>query len=227
MVPSAGFDHVGELALDGLIETLQMRKVGVIQTNAVLPSVMPSAFAEFETATAELSLPVEVFSNEHLKLTAVQIRAVVLPSRRKLLARQLVEWAAGLALKEVVVLADSSAHVKNDADLELGDIRWVAGDEEERATLPSELKWENEEEFLKQKVVKGGLLLPFLAYAPAKSLKITALLAMSNPGENLTLASGLLQLAFKYLDTTPAKTNVPASWRYVYATAEAAVRLFN
>lgn len=127
---SGGLAHLGELCLDALITTLSLQRVAVVLSNNVLPVAMSSAFVE-PGATGEgkaITTAAELYQGAFAPgITILQLRSAPVAGRRRALAEEILTWARGAGVAQVLVLASCSSHVKTDADLGVAtQLRYVA-----------------------------------------------------------------------------------------------------
>eukprot|EP01135_Chromosphaera_perkinsii_P011409 Nk52_evm54s2391 gene=Nk52_evmTU54s2391 len=83
VLPAVSIGNVGQLALDVVVHTLGMERVGYLYTNTVLPMVGPDAYGGEEEGETRLSVSCEVFYCRERGLLVLQQRAPVCKGREK------------------------------------------------------------------------------------------------------------------------------------------------
>uniref|UniRef100_A0A9L0JPQ2 Proteasome assembly chaperone 2 n=1 Tax=Equus asinus TaxID=9793 RepID=A0A9L0JPQ2_EQUAS len=76
LMPAVSVGNVGQLAVDLIISTLNMCKIGYFYTDCLVPMVGNNPYATAEENSAELSTNAEVYSLPSKKLVALQLRSI-------------------------------------------------------------------------------------------------------------------------------------------------------
>mmetsp|Transcript_36849 Transcript_36849/g.68650 ORF Transcript_36849/g.68650 Transcript_36849/m.68650 type:complete len:274 (+) Transcript_36849:79-900(+) len=112
---SGGIAHLGELAVDALITTYALQRVGIVQHRYILPVAMANAFEGKQPA---ITTAAELYQAPSMPMLSVlQLRSGAAEGKRQALAKELLRWAQDAGVAQILVLAPCSAHVKRDADL--------------------------------------------------------------------------------------------------------------
>ncbi|GAB5579340.1 proteasome assembly chaperone 2 [Prionailurus iriomotensis] len=80
-MPAVSVGNVGQLAIDLIISTLNMCKIGYFYTDCLVPMVGNNPYATAEENSTELSINAEVYSLPSKKLVALQLRSIFIKLR--------------------------------------------------------------------------------------------------------------------------------------------------
>ena len=116
LLPSVSVGNVPQLALDLLINTATLPRVGWIKDDHLLPVVGGDAF-DHEHRSGILHCAAEVFVSEGDKLLIVQIRSPVAKSKGKRFMERLIHWIKQCKFELVILLTSSQAHERRDIQL--------------------------------------------------------------------------------------------------------------
>eukprot|EP00249_Psilotum_nudum_P010832 c22798_g1_i1 orf=199-1044(+) len=213
ILPSLCIGNVGQLAVDLLISSLQVEKVGFLDDPHVLPCVGNDPFGP--EANGELTVALEVFEDPDHNLRIVQQRSPVVKGAMLKFAKNLALWAYNSGIKEVVILSGLDSGKASRHAIERPQIHYISstnddGTDEECIHLgwrnleqfsPSDDAWKQLESLsLKERVEDGE---PFQvplsdeAYFPgmpfaslfscckAQGMKVTCILCFCSEGDNV------------------------------------------
>ncbi|EDM14740.1 tumor necrosis factor superfamily, member 5-induced protein 1 (predicted), isoform CRA_b [Rattus norvegicus] len=76
LMPAVSVGNVGQLAIDLIISTLNMCKIGYFYTDCLVPMVGNNPYATEEEDWNELSINAEVYSLPSKKLVVLQLRSI-------------------------------------------------------------------------------------------------------------------------------------------------------
>lgn len=118
IIPAVSVGNVAQFAVDALITSYSLKKVGFIHDRNVACVVGndPCAVSP-KQANGEMALPIEVFQSEERKLIVVQRRSPVLKGCRKVFCQALFEWIQESGFAKVILLSSSPAFARNDSML--------------------------------------------------------------------------------------------------------------
>ncbi|KAL6457652.1 hypothetical protein MHYP_G00346150 [Metynnis hypsauchen] len=121
VLPAVSVGNVGQLAVDLIISTLNMPKVGHFHTDCLIPMVGNGPYSSLE----QLSTNAEVYSHSDLKLAVLQIRSPVLQNKVKSFRKLLVSWIKSSGFSRTVLLSSSHAYQRDDQQLKgLAVVLW-------------------------------------------------------------------------------------------------------
>lgn len=119
IIPSISVGNVGQLASDLLIYSLNLKKLGYVRH----PCALPLAGADPFNWSNAPSLGCELYYSSSLKLIVFQIRTAI--TRSDSFTQDLCTWLKSVKVKQVVILAGSSAHERRDKQLIQEPLRYV------------------------------------------------------------------------------------------------------
>ncbi|XP_053681262.1 proteasome assembly chaperone 2 [Anopheles nili] len=124
IVPSVSVGNVPQLAVDALVETLQLEPIGQLWHPALIPIVGPAAF---EHASQDpITTAAELYVAEDKKLLVLQIRAPLVGPLRQAFLNELGEFARDRKFAHVLLLSSCFSHEK--FDIRTGPFRYVANE---------------------------------------------------------------------------------------------------
>lgn len=110
VIPSLSVGNVPQLAVDLLVETLKMEKIGFNWSSGIVPVIGPPAFKHESQDTSSC----ELFVSEQVKVAAVQLRAPVAAKRLDSFITGVVEFLKEIAPARVIILGSCFAHERHD-----------------------------------------------------------------------------------------------------------------
>ncbi|XP_036085722.1 proteasome assembly chaperone 2 isoform X2 [Rousettus aegyptiacus] len=117
LMPAVSVGNVGQLAIDLIISTLNMCKIGYFYTDCLVPMVGNNPYATSEEDSAELSINAEVYSLPSKKLVALQLRSIFIKYKSKPFCEKLLSWVKSSNCAKVIVLSSSHSYHRNDLQL--------------------------------------------------------------------------------------------------------------
>ncbi|XP_043923128.1 proteasome assembly chaperone 2 [Protopterus annectens] len=117
ILPAVSVGNVGQLAVDLLISTLTLPRVGYIYTECLVPMAGSNPYARSADDAVELSINAEVYSLPEKKLAVLQIRSPVLQNKSKEFRQIILSWVKQNGFSKVVLLSSSHAYQRDDRQL--------------------------------------------------------------------------------------------------------------
>ncbi|XP_036923517.1 proteasome assembly chaperone 2 isoform X2 [Sturnira hondurensis] len=117
LMPAVSVGNVGQLAIDLIISTLNMSKIGYFYTDCLVPMVGNNPYATSEENSTELSINAEVYSLPSKKLVALQLRSIFIKYKSKAFCEKLLSWVKSINCAKVIVLSSSHSYHRNDLQL--------------------------------------------------------------------------------------------------------------
>ncbi|XP_058448709.1 proteasome assembly chaperone 2 [Malaya genurostris] len=218
LVPSVSVGNVAQLAVDLLIETLKLEKVGMLWHRALIPAVGPPAFdhdKDKDTTTAELYL------SEQCKLLVLQIRAPLVGALQSEFLNELSAFARNQSMAEIIILSSSFAHENHQIGARpykyLANEKFLTSNAETLQTL----QWAA----LEGNVIHGGgYAAKLMSACNDQQLACFVLFNYVSEGDNRADAVQLLSLLGKLKTTLlPKETDgvqiklaIPSSWKHLF-----------
>jgi proteasome assembly chaperone 2 len=219
VLPALTLGHVGQLALDAIITTLKLPKVGYIDEPNVLPTLSNDAFAADQDS---LTTSLEVFHSSEKKVTILQQRAPVVRAYNAQYAASIIQWAKSAHFKEIIILMSADATRRNDEQLVGTQFRFASTQSSFLRERATELKWIELEAETKDSIIKQGTVAQrLLEEGEKQSFPVSVVLLFCAEGNNvpdgLTMASHVNQyLKVKESNPNPnpqvSEWLVPSSW---------------
>ncbi|XP_050794820.1 proteasome assembly chaperone 2 isoform X4 [Gopherus flavomarginatus] len=117
LLPAVSVGNVGQLAVDLVIFTLDMPKVGYFYTDCLVPMVGNNPYATAEENSTELSINAEVYSLPSKKLVVLQIRSPFVKNKYRSFCQTLLSWVKSSRCAKVILLSSSHAYQCDDQQL--------------------------------------------------------------------------------------------------------------
>lgn len=137
VVPGCGsLAHLGELCVDALVSTFELKRKAIVESRHLLPVAMSSAFElpGKQDNALNLTTAAEIYQGSAPNLSVLQLRSAVVEGRRGALAAELWAWACAQGVSELLIISSCSSHVRSDRDLASGTgLRFVCLGGEESA----------------------------------------------------------------------------------------------
>eukprot|EP00899_Mesostigma_viride_P012247 jgi/Mesvir1/21022/Mv08074-RA.1 len=226
--------NVGQLAVDLLISTLKMKRVGYLDHPAVLQCAGNSPF--FGDEPGSIALAVEVFHDKERSLTVVQQRTPFARGQKDVFAADFVTWAKSIGFCRVVLSLGLDATFRVDKHLGDRRIHYQASSADGRDDTCEDLSWSlldvdpgqdrepadaTEHE---PPPLCGRLAQKLLAHARAESVPMVGVMMFCIEGDNMGDADGMAcaLAAYLKLETGGSSTlvaprwTIPPSWAYLY-----------
>ncbi|GAM21939.1 hypothetical protein SAMD00019534_051140, partial [Acytostelium subglobosum LB1] len=127
--PALTLGNVPQLAIDLIINTYQLKRVGFIHNENVVPLIGNDTFdstTEGGQQQGTMSLSVEVFQSQQAKITLVQQRSPILEGCIHKFANSLLQWYKQAGFRELLFLASTNANKRTDSQLTGTQLRYVA-----------------------------------------------------------------------------------------------------
>jgi hypothetical protein len=118
---AGGTASLGELAVDAVITTFDLRRVAIVQSPLLLPVAVSSAWklpSEQPSERLEITTAAELYQSDTVPgLSVLQIRSPPVEGRRRALAKEIWTWASGVGIAQIVVVAPCASYMREDADI--------------------------------------------------------------------------------------------------------------
>ncbi|XP_055749154.1 proteasome assembly chaperone 2 isoform X1 [Salvelinus fontinalis] len=117
IMPAISVGNVGQLAVDLIVSTLNMCRVGYIHTDCLIPMAGNNPYATLAENANDLSTNAEVYSSPELRLAVLQIRTPIVQTKSKKFCKLMVSWIKASGFSRTVVLSSSHAYQRDDQQL--------------------------------------------------------------------------------------------------------------
>ncbi|KAM3596033.1 uncharacterized protein V6R79_007233 [Siganus canaliculatus] len=238
VMPAVAVGNVGQLAVDLIVSTLNMSRVGYVHTDCLIPMAGNNPYATCKEDAEELHTPAEVYTAAELKLAVLQIRAPILQTKSKKFSQQLVSWIKSSGFTRTVVLSSSHAYQRDDQQLQGTPLRYLASPSMLKGSADAlkELGWREMERMApfpgltdtnaepRLYIPGGGITKRLYTDSCAEDLPLAVLLLFCSEGDNVpeafTLANHLDD--WLHLLDNPSenrnKWKIPPSWSLLFGS---------
>ncbi|XP_013917862.1 PREDICTED: proteasome assembly chaperone 2 isoform X2 [Thamnophis sirtalis] len=125
LMPAVSVGNVGQLAIDLVISTLCMPRVGYFYTDCLVPMVGNNPYATTEEDATELCINAEVYAKTSKELVVLQIRSPFIKNKYRLFCQILLSWVKNSGFSKIVFLSSSHAYQRNDQQLHGTSFRYL------------------------------------------------------------------------------------------------------
>uniref|UniRef100_A0A3Q2LIG7 Proteasome assembly chaperone 2 n=1 Tax=Equus caballus TaxID=9796 RepID=A0A3Q2LIG7_HORSE len=231
LMPAVSVGNVGQLAVDLIISTLNMCKIGYFYTDCLVPMVGNNPYATAEENSAELSTNAEVYSLPSKKLVALQLRSIFINYKSKPFCEKLLSWVKSSNCAKVIVLSSSHSYHRNDLQLCSTPFKYLWAPSVQKSVQNKSHNWEemekspcipeiNDSEFC---IPEGGNTKTLCDEGRSKEIPLAVLLKFVSKGDNIPDALGLVEHLNEWLQIIKPRCNdptasallwkIPSSWR--------------
>ncbi|XP_025896230.1 proteasome assembly chaperone 2 [Nothoprocta perdicaria] len=240
LAPAVSVGNVGQLAIDLVISTLGMTKVGYFYTDCLVPMVGNNPYATAEENSTELSINAEVYSLPSRKLVVLQIRSPFIKNKYRAFSEALLDWVLSSKCARVILLSSSHAYQRDDEQLLGTPLRYLLTPalEESVAGLMQGLKWKEMEKVAAypgvndtEKILNipgGGITKLLFTECCSKGIQMAVLLKFCSEGDNIPDAFALVNYLNEWLQLIKCESNnstatspqwkIPSSWRLLFGS---------
>lgn len=238
VMPAVAVGNVGQLAVDLIVSTLNMSRVGFLHTDCLIPMAGNNPYSSGKEDADELHTNAEVYIAEDLKLAVLQIRAPVLQAKSKKFCQLLVSWIKSTGFSRTVVLSSSHAYHRDDQQLRSSPLRYLVTSS--MLTLSKdalkELGWSEMERVsafpgLTEANVEprlyipgGGITKGLYTHSCAEDIPLAVLLLFCSEGDNVPDAFALVNHLNSWLHLLDSpgqeatKWKIPPSWSLLFGS---------
>jgi len=227
VLPCLTIGNVGQLALDLLISTFEIPRVGFLDHPYVLPMVGNDAFTP--NGSGVLTTSLELFFDKPHDLALIQQRAPVVKGRSKDFAESVRKWAISQGFARVILLYSADASYRRDYQMGARQRRYFGAIPPRSSHSQESLELERETFDITLR--PGSLSRTLFDGFEAASLPVTGLAVFCNEGDNIPdaidmadwLTDILKLLAIPTYEGQqkggPVEWKFPNSWRLIQGDA--------
>ncbi|XP_042317864.1 proteasome assembly chaperone 2 isoform X2 [Sceloporus undulatus] len=240
LMPAVSVGNVGQLAVDLIISTLDISKVGYFYTDCLVPMTGNNPYATTEENATELCINAEVYALPSKELVVLQLRSPFIKNKYRPFCQTILAWVKSCGFARIVLLSSSHAYQRNDQQLHGTSLRYLLSSVVEK-TIESTLKKLNGKELEQvaafpgvnddEKVFHipgGGITKLLFTESCSKGIPMVVLLKFCSEGDNipdaLTLADYLnewLHLTATQNESSSIKSSrwkIPSSWKLLFGS---------
>ncbi|XP_043470421.1 proteasome assembly chaperone 2 [Leptopilina heterotoma] len=231
ILPAVAVGNVGQLTVDLIISSLQLRRIGLFSNSSFIPVVGTDPYDE---NSQEICTSADLYHSSDKKVVVLQIRSPVI---RKLsqFYNELKNFIKYHQISKVVLLTSSYSHEIRDVQLKTVRLRYIASTNlpAENTTEFNNLNWIQ----LEPKVVdyvdtEGVLQIPGGGFAKCifqalekDEIPCAVLLKFCSEGDNIPDAIDLLNYLNQWLlilsnnDDNSLAIKYPSSWKFLFGNS--------
>ncbi|XP_066208800.1 proteasome assembly chaperone 2 [Saccopteryx leptura] len=242
LMPAVSVGNVGQLAVDLIISTLNMCKIGYFYTDCLVPMVGNNPYATSEENSTELSINAEVYSLPSKKLVALQLRSIFIKYKSKPFCEKLLSWVKSSNCAQVIVLSSSHSYHRNDLQLRSTPFRYLFTPPMQKSVQNKfkSLNWEEMEKSPRIPEIRdsdfcirvpgGGITKTLYDEGCSKEIPMVVLLKFVSEGDNIPDALGLVEYLNEWLQiikphlqcdgptASALPWKMPSSWRLLFGS---------
>ncbi|KAM9385338.1 proteasome assembly chaperone 2 [Pholidichthys leucotaenia] len=236
IMPAVAVGNVGQLSVDLIVSTLNMRRVGYIHTDCLIPMAGNNPYTTCKEDAKELHTPAEVYATPGLKLAVLQIRAPVIQTKSKKFRQLLISWIKASGFSRTVVLSSSYAYQRDDQQLQGTSLRYLVTPSllKMSADVLKELGWREMERVSafpgltdgnsepRLVIPGGGFTKGLYTDSCTEDLPLAVLLLFCSEGDNIPDAFTLINHLNDWLhlldSQEPNKWKIPTSWNLLFGS---------
>ncbi|KAM4027505.1 LOW QUALITY PROTEIN: proteasome assembly chaperone 2 [Anomaloglossus baeobatrachus] len=232
ILPAVSVGNVGQLAVDLIISSLDIPKVGYFYTDCLVPMVGSNPYSTNEEHAKELCINAEVYASPEKKLAVLQIRSPLIKKKSRAFCQALTCWIKTCAFTRVVLLSSSHAYQRDDSQLFGSPFRYLVTPalQTKVAETMNALQWKemeklsiypgiNDEE-KKISIPGGGFTKRLFDDCCSEGIHMAAVLKFC--GDNIPDAFALLDHVNKWLHLSnlrgTSRWKMPSSWRLLFGS---------
>lgn len=238
VMPAVAVGNVGQLAVDLIVSTLNMSRVGYLHTDCLIPMAGNNPYPTCKEDAEELHTAAEVYSSSELKLAVLQIRAPILQTKTKKFRQLIVSWVKSSAFSRTVVLSSSHAYQRDDQQLQGTPLRYLVTPALQKVSEDAlkELGWREMERVSafpgltdgntepRLYIPGGGITKGLYTDSCAEDVSLAVLLIFCSEGDNIPDAFALVNHLNDWLhlldnpSQQPNKWKIPTSWSLLFGS---------
>ncbi|XP_039381069.1 proteasome assembly chaperone 2 isoform X1 [Mauremys reevesii] len=241
LLPAVSVGNVGQLAVDLVIFTLDMPKVGYFYTDCLVPMVGNNPYAAAEENSAELSINAEVYSLPSKKLVVLQIRSPFVKNKYRSFCQTLLSWVKSSRCAKVILLSSSHAYQCDDQQLHGTPLRYLLSPAIQKTAgeLMQRLNWKEMEKVaaypgvndtdMVLRIPGGGITTLLFSESCSNGIQMAVLLKFCSEGDNIPDALALVNYLNEWIQlvkseqksdapATPSQWKIPHSWRLLFGS---------
>ncbi|XP_075824529.1 proteasome assembly chaperone 2 [Microtus pennsylvanicus] len=240
LMPAVSVGNVGQLAIDLIISTLNMSKIGYFYTDCLVPMVGNNPYATAEENSDELSINTEVYALPSRNLVVLQLRSIFIKYKSKSFCEKLLAWVKSISCARIIVLSSSHSYHCNDVQLRSTPFRYLLTPSMQ-TSVQNKINSLNWLEMEKSKCIPemsdsefciripgGGITKTLYDESCSKEIQMAVLLKFVSEGDNIPDAVSLVEYLNEWLQIVKPSSNnptacalpwkIPSSWRLLFGS---------
>jgi len=219
LLPALTVGNIGQLSIDLIIASLNVPRVGFIDSPAVVPLCGNDAFTRNQ---GHLATAVECFYNQELNTLLLQQRAPVLRGKGNQFSKSLLELVKREAVKDVFLISSLNSAIRSQCMMERPIVRVLTDSDENKKIMEAIGCLPLENEYLNDLLNPGTVSERIFNLCKKEGVVVTILVAFCAEGDNLPEATNVAQLIHSFLrakrgiPSNPVQWKAPPSWSVMF-----------
>nr|BAL70292.1 similar to proteasome assembly chaperone 2-like [Nasonia vitripennis] [Meteorus pulchricornis] len=227
IIPAVAVGNVGQLAVDLLITSTKMKRIGHVISSCFIPILGADPYVKDST---ELCTASDVYHSAEKKIVAIQIRSPSVKGLQKFF-NDLKDFIHIEKISKVIILTSGWAHTRTDAQLRSEPLRYLTSPsiEKEYGKLFDELNWIKLESTKNPfddsdclEIPGGGFAMKLHHYLTINQIPPGVILKFCSEGDNVPDAVALTTYLDKWLPCGITDSGgkivvkYPHSWEFLF-----------
>jgi len=220
ILPTLATGNVGQLAVDLMISTFNIPRIGYLETPYAVPVVGNDAFTANK---GTLCINMEVYGTKNVVF--VQQRGPVIKGKYNIFSEELVQWIKQAKFKEMILLHSSEITKQTVVPQRSGPhFRYFKYGKDSNDTHLNSLNWVAlESQHIYEAIYKGSVTDKILSASKKESVSLLAMILFCSEGNNIPEGTHMAQLLDQYLgsllkpDGQTEAWKAPVSWSLLFS----------
>lgn len=221
VLPAVAVGNVGQLAIDILISSTQMKKIGYVLSSGFIPIIGADPYS---TESNDLCTSGDIYYDSDSKIVSIQIRSPPVKRLNKFF-NDVKEFVKIEKIEKVIILTSAWSHTRNDAQIHTMPMRYIVSPiiEKNYGQKFKELNWlpleteknpfTNTEEL---SIPGGGFAKKLYDFFITNEIPSAILLVFCSEGDNVPDATGLIKYLSSWINIVVKQTKYPSSWEFLF-----------
>ncbi|XP_062845199.1 proteasome assembly chaperone 2 [Trichomycterus rosablanca] len=236
ILPAVSVGNVGQLAVDLIVSTLNLQRVGYFHTDCLIPMVGNNPYSTSSEDSLQLSTNAEVYWCKDLKLAVLQIRSPLIQTKTRSFRKMVVSWIKSSGFAKTVLLSSSHAYQRDDRQILGSPLRYLLTPAlREQVTALEQLGWTEMEKISafpgvmdsdsqRLCIPGGGVTKALYTDCCTEGVSMAVMLLFCSEGDNVPDAIALANHLNDWLHLLdpPAQGSVPwripSSWKLLFGS---------
>ncbi|XP_076032265.1 proteasome assembly chaperone 2 [Oratosquilla oratoria] len=220
IMPSVSVGNAGQLAVDLLLATLEVEKIGLVHHLSLLPLVGGDPY---DPSSTQVVTAADLHLNREKKFAILQLRTPLIKGESKTFLTDLNRWMKDVGISNVVVLASCHSYERLDNQITGLQLHYVTANVSSKTTEelkdigPKELELREDDRGDKQRILPGAGFLKHLL--EICDLPVVALIKFVHEGDNIPdafMLADYLNVWKKLKKNRDESWKVPFSWQNMF-----------
>ncbi|XP_057332901.1 proteasome assembly chaperone 2 [Microplitis mediator] len=222
IIPAVAVGNVGQLALDLLITSMSMRKIGHVINSCFIPILGADPYVK---NSSSLCTSCDIYCQQTKKIVAIQIRSPVVKNLQSFFD-ELKKFIEEKKISQVAILTSGWSHTRSDIQIRTEPMRYLASPSIQMTSgkLFESLDWlelestTNAEGTECVSIAGGGFALKLHEFLVQNKIPSVVILRFCSEGDNVPDAVAFVDYLNKWLSFgfDSSKVKFPDSWEFLF-----------